>query len=153
MQTEVAKSARHWALSPRYNRQRSCCYLSAHTFRQADGAWHCTSGQGKRATIPGLNWGRQDRCRTRAQRRDSILYALYPSERNDPGKDGWQLEASLQLLPEIFPELDPDVPKLFVHAEDIKKWRRSFTTSTRSSRKGRSSSSAMLRTLYDARPE
>jgi salicylate hydroxylase len=50
-------------------------------------------------------------------------YAFYAAEKNDLREDGWHLEASPQQLLDTFPEVDPDVRKLFLHAEDIKQWR------------------------------
>ncbi len=50
-------------------------------------------------------------------------YALYPAAKNDLREDGWNISATPQQLLDTFPDLDPEVRKIFLHAEDIKQWR------------------------------
>lgn len=50
-------------------------------------------------------------------------YAFYPAEKNDLREDRRHLHACSDALLDTFPDLDSDVRKLFLHAEDIKQWR------------------------------
>lgn len=53
-------------------------------------------------------------------------YCFYPAEKNDLREDGWNISAEPQLLVDTFPDLDPEMKKLFLHSTDIKMWRRKF---------------------------
>jgi salicylate hydroxylase len=50
-------------------------------------------------------------------------YCFFPAERNGLDRDGWDIGVTPQELCETFPNLDPKIKTLFMHAEDIKMWR------------------------------
>ena len=50
-------------------------------------------------------------------------YTFYSAEKNDFREDEWHTKAVSQLLLYTFPDVNPDVWKVFLHAEDVKEWR------------------------------
>ncbi|GKT40257.1 FAD-dependent monooxygenase OpS4 [Colletotrichum spaethianum] len=50
-------------------------------------------------------------------------YCFFPAERNGLDRDGWNISATPEELCATFPNLDPKIKTLFMHAEDIKMWR------------------------------
>lgn len=50
-------------------------------------------------------------------------YCFYPAAFNDLKEDGWNISTTGENLVKTFPGLDPDLHKLFLHADDIKMWR------------------------------
>lgn len=56
-------------------------------------------------------------------------YCFYPASKNDIREDGWNISATPQQLLDTFPNLDPEMRKLMLHAKDIKMWRCKFIMS------------------------
>jgi salicylate hydroxylase len=50
-------------------------------------------------------------------------YCFYPASYNGLQEDGWNISTTGPNLVKTFPGLDPDVHKMFLHADDIKMWR------------------------------
>ena len=50
-------------------------------------------------------------------------YCFYPAEYNDLEEDGWNISTTGENLCNTFKDLDPDLHKLFLNADDIKMWR------------------------------
>lgn len=50
-------------------------------------------------------------------------YCFYPASFNDLQEDGWNISTTGPNLVKTFPGLDPDLHKMFLHADDIKMWR------------------------------
>lgn len=55
-------------------------------------------------------------------------YCFYPASKNDLQENGWNISATPQQLVETFPTLDSKMKTLMLNADDIKMWRRKYSS-------------------------
>lgn len=110
-------------IEPRVQGSSSCCYrciISAEKLREL--------GLSEFITNNAIEfWGGfgEDKIVLSACHNNEVIscYCFYPASKNGLDKDGWNIGATPAELCDTFPDLDPRIRKLFLHAEDIKMWR------------------------------